>query len=358
MQTAPLFFDLGKPKPTVRQIADLVKTRGAEALTEAIRRADAAKYQEVRCRSALNRVKGMPFEWTLNPYRGCTHGCHYCYARRYQTQFELGSDDEFASIIFVKTNFVETLRAELVKPSWRGDYVVVGAATDCYQPIEGYYKLTRGSLEALCARRNPTGIITKGPMIVRDKDVLQDITARADCNVCISVPSVDEDAWRQLEPGTAHPMQRLRAVRELVDAGIRAGVLMNPIVPGITSKPALLERTVKAIADHGAQFVGCNVMFLEGGTRDHFMRWLQQEYPQLVDGYVQLYARKYAPAAYRKEVSSQIAAFKQKHGLVGQRFSEQDDTPEAKREGPGETLALPFESGTTGSGIPDLESRP
>jgi DNA repair photolyase len=352
METAPLFVDLGKPKPTVRQIADLVKAGGADALTEAIRRADAARYQEVRCRSALNRVKGMPFEWTLNPYRGCTHGCHYCYARRYQTQFELGSDDEFASIIFVKVNFVETLRAELDTPSWRGDYVVVGAATDCYQPIEGYYKLTRGSLEALCARRNPTGIITKGPMIVRDKDVLQDITARADCNVCISVPSVDEDAWRQLEPGTAHPMQRLRAVRELVDAGIHAGVLMNPIVPGITSKPALLERTVKAIADHGAQFVGCNVMFLEGGTRDHFMQWLQQEYPQLVDGYLQLYARKYAPAAYRKEVSSLIAAFKQKYGVVGQRFSEEDDKPHEQEKGPGETLALPFDSRT-----PSPESR-
>src|SRR5512147_141657 len=165
METAPLLFDLGKPQPTTRQIADLIKAGGAGALTEALRRADAARYQEVRCRSALNRVKGMPFEWTLNPYRGCTHGCHYCYARRYQTQFELGSDDEFASIILVKINFAETLRAELDKPSWDGNYVVVGAATDCYQPIEGYYKLTRGSLEALGEHGNPTGVITKGPMI-------------------------------------------------------------------------------------------------------------------------------------------------------------------------------------------------
>jgi len=156
METAPLFLDLGKPKPTLRQIADLVKAGGADALTDAIPRADHAKYQEIRCRSALNRVQGMPFEWTLNPYRGCTHGCHYCYARRYQTQFELGADDEFASIILVKTNFVETLRAELDKPSWKGDYVVVGAATDCYQPIEGHYKLTRGSLEALCEHRIAT----------------------------------------------------------------------------------------------------------------------------------------------------------------------------------------------------------
>jgi DNA repair photolyase len=342
METAPLFLDLAKPKPTLRQVADLVKAGGADALTEAIPRADHAKYQEVRCRSALNRVQGMPFEWTLNPYRGCTHGCHYCYARRYQTQFELGSDDEFASIIFVKTNFVETLRAELDKPSWQGDYVVVGAATDCYQPIEGHYKLTRGSLEALCEHRNPTGIITKGPMIVRDTDVLQAITARADCNVCVSVPCVDEDAWRQLEPGTAHPMQRLRAVRQLVDAGIHAGVLMNPIVPGITSRPALLERTVKAIADHGARFVGCNVMFLEGGTRDHFMGWLQQEHPDLVGGYQRLYARKYAPQAYRKEVSGLVAALRTKYGLDGRRFSKEEEDKPEETKGPGENLALPL----------------
>ena len=165
-------------------------------------------------------------------------------------------------------------------------------------------------------------MITKGPMIVRDKDVLQDISARADCSVCISVPCVDEDAWRQLEPGTAPPLQRLRAVRELVDAGINAGVLMNPIVPGITSKPALLERTIKAIADHGARFVGCNVMFLEGGTRDHFMRWLQQEFPQLVDGYSRLYARKYAPPAYRKEVSALIGMLKTKYGLASRTYGQ------------------------------------
>src|SRR5918912_1309193 len=151
MSSFPLLFDLGSRKPTTREIADAVKTGGSEALSEAERRADQARYQEVTCRSALNRVKGMPFEWTLNPYRGCTHGCHYCYARRYQTQFELGSDDEFASIILVKANFVDVLRVELDKPSWKGDYVVVGAATDCYQPFEGYYKLTRGCLEALCA---------------------------------------------------------------------------------------------------------------------------------------------------------------------------------------------------------------
>lgn len=316
MQTAPLLFDLGKPKPTTRDIADLIRLGGgADALTGATRRADAARYQEVRCRSALNPVKGMPFEWTLNPYRGCTHGCHYCYARRYHTQFELGADDEFASVIFVKTNFVDVLRRELQRPSWTGDYVAVGTATDCYQPIEGHYRLTRGALEALCAHRNPAGVVTKGPMIVRDADVLSDLSRAAGCSVYISVPCLDEDVWRGLEPGTAPPLQRLRAVRQLVDAGVRTGVLMNPIVPGLSSRPALMEETIKAIADHGARFVGCNVMFLEGGTRDHFTKWLASERPDLVAGYNRLYARKYAPAAYRKEVHAVFNALRDKYGL-------------------------------------------
>jgi DNA repair photolyase len=324
MEIAPLLFDLGKPRPTTRQIADLVREGGAEALTEAVRRADAARYQEVRCRSALNPVKGMPFEWTLNPYRGCTHGCHYCYARRYHTQFELGADDEFASVIFVKTNFVEVLRRELEKPSWRREYVAVGTATDCYQPIEGYYKLTRGSLEALCEARNPAGIVTKGPMIVRDRDVLADLSAAAGCSVHMSVPCIDEDLWRRIEPGTAHPMQRLRAVRELVDAGVRAGVLMNPIVPGLSSRRALMERTIKAIADHGARFVGCNVMFLEGGTRDHFMRWLGAEHPELTGGYAELYRGKYTAAPYRREVRAIFNELREKYGLEGRDAGDDD----------------------------------
>jgi DNA repair photolyase len=333
MEVAPLLFDLGKPKPTTRQIADLVRDGGADALTEATRRADAARYQEVRCRSALNPVKGMPFEWTLNPYRGCTHGCHYCYARRYHTQFELGSGDEFASVIFVKTNFVEVLRRELQRPSWEGHYVAVGTATDCYQPIEGFYRLTRRSLEALCDFSNPAGVVTKGPMIVRDADVLADLSKKAGCSVYISVPCVDEDVWRQLEPGTAHPLQRLRAVRELIAAGVRTGVLMNPIVPGLSSKPALMERTMQAIADHGARFVGCNVMFLEGGTRDHFMRWLAAGQPQLVDGYTKLYSRKYATESYRKDVHRIFDELRAKYGLNGRSHDddEEDEQP-ATRE--------------------------
>jgi len=275
-----------------------VRERGAESLDQAQRRADEARYQEVTCRSALNAVKGMPFNWTLNPYRGCTHGCHYCFARRYQTQFELGFGDEFSSLIFVKVNFADVLRRELDKPSWTREQVALGTATDPYQPIEGHYKLTRRSLEALIAGRTPVGIVTKGPMIVRDADLLQELSRVASCTVYLSVPTVDEEAWRALEPGTAHPLQRLRAVRMLRDAGVNAGVLMAPVVPGFTTQTARLEATIKAVADHGAAFMGANVLYLKGGTKDHYMGFLAHAFPDMVPGYQRLYPGAYASPEY------------------------------------------------------------
>src|SRR5438105_12895273 len=212
--TYPLFLDLGSPKPTTRDVADIIKRGGTDALTGGERRADEARYQEVACRSALNAVRGMPFNWTLNPYRGCTHGCHYCFARRYHVQFEMNADDEFSSVILVKRNIVEVLARELDRPSWTREIVAFGTATDPYQPIEGQYKLSRRCLEVLARARTPIGLVTKGPMIVRDRDVLLDVARAAKATVYMSVPTVDEEAWRTLEPGTAHPLQRLRAVRE------------------------------------------------------------------------------------------------------------------------------------------------
>ncbi|MCU1382120.1 MAG: Radical superfamily protein [Acidobacteria bacterium] len=331
MSSFPLLFDLGATAPTTttRDIANTVRAGGAGALTEAERRADQARYQEVTCRSALNPVKGMPFEWTLNPYRGCTHGCHYCYARRYHSQFELNADDEFASMILVKKNFPEVLARQLARPSWKGDYIAVGTATDCYQPIEGHYKLTRRSIEALLHARNPIGVITKGPMIVRDRDLLADLSRVAACTVYISVPTVDEDAWRQLEPGTAHPLQRLRAVRELVDAGINAGVLMNPIVPGFSSSREKIERTVKAIADHGARFLGTNVMFLEAGTRSHFMTFIEREFPSMLPRFENLYEKKYAPAEYRKQIQGMVRVLQDRYGLSKRNEADAEHTSAA-----------------------------
>src|SRR4051812_18881836 len=316
MKVYPLLFDLEPNRPTTRQVAERVKVLGAQdALPDAAHLADGATYQEVTCRSALNPVKGMPFDWTLNPYRGCTHGCHYCFARRYHTQFELGAGDEFSSVILVKTNFVEVLTKELDKPSWKPEEVAFGTATDPYQPIEGHYKLTRRSLEALARAHTPVGLITKGPMVVRDRDVLVELGKRARCTVYMSVPTVDEDAWRILEPGTAHPLQRLRAVRELIDAGVRAGVLMAPVVPGLTSQPAKLERTIKAIADHGAAFVGANVLYLKDGTRTHFMGFLEAHFPNLFVKYQKLYSGAYAPPSYAKEVKALVKLLQDRHGL-------------------------------------------
>jgi len=321
MPRDPQLFDLGARPPTTRAIALTVKEGGAAALDQARRRADNARYQEVTCRSALNPVKGMPFfNWTLNPYRGCTHGCHYCFARRYQTQFELGPGDEFSSLIFVKVNFAEVLRRELDKPSWTRETVALGTATDPYQPIEGHYKLTRRSLEALIAAKTPVGVVTKGPMVVRDADLLAELGRRARCTVCISVPTVDEEAWAALEPGTAHPLQRLRAVRELRRAGVNAGVLMAPVVPGFTTQRHRLEATIRAVGEHDAAFMGANVLHLKGGTKDHFMNFLRKEWPHLVEGYERLYPGAYASKAYSSAVKTIIDVLQERYD-VGSRGS-------------------------------------
>lgn len=320
-------FDLPAEAPTTRDIARLVKAGGLGALPDAVQRADAATYQTIRCRSALNRTPGMRFfTWTLNPYRGCTHGCHYCFARKYQPHLELDAGDQFASVIFVKANIADVLARELAAPSRPTEQVAVGTATDPYQPIEGTYGLTRQCLQAFRAWPTPLGIVTKGPMVVRDIDVLQDLSARTRISVYLSVPSVDDDAWRRLEPGTAPPLQRLRAVRALTDAGIRCGVLMAPLVPGVTTRAALVEATIKAAADHGAQSVGAMVLHLERGVREHFLRVLGQEYPGLVDGYARLYTGTYAPPAYTQEVARMVGLLKARYGVRARR-DEDDDAP-------------------------------
>ena len=336
MSVQPLrLFDTAD-RPTTRQVADRIRVGGTAALTEAERRADAATYQEVSCRSALNRVQGMPFEWTLNPYRGCTHACHYCYARRYHTQFALGAGDDFSSVILVKRNIAQVLARELDRPAWTRSLVALGTATDPYQPIEGHYRLTRQCLEALASARTPVGLVTKGPMVVRDADVLAQVSAAASCTVYMSVPTVDEDAWRALEPGTAHPLQRLRAVRRLVDAGIDAGVLMAPIVPGFTSSRSSLERTIKAVADHGVPVVGCSVMRLEGGARDHFMAVIAREFPAMAARLERLYTDTSPPMTYRRELRGMVRALEARYGLVGR----PEQAVESAHTGAGATAAV------------------
>jgi DNA repair photolyase len=286
----PGLFPLEWIPPTTRDVAVALKLSGREGLPTPDPRANHATYQEVRCRSALNRVKGMPFDWALNPYRGCTHACHYCYARKYQGHLELGTGDDFSSVIFVKTNLIEVLKRELARPSWNREQVAVGTATDPYQPVEGEYLLTRGALEQFVAAQTPVGLVTKGPMVVRDIDLLQALSAVARCTIYMSVPSVHEDAWRKLEPGTAHPMQRLKAVRRLADAGVRACVMMAPLIPGVTTSRSAIDATVRAAADHGASVVGAGVVRLDAGTREHFLGVLAREFPHLAEGYDRLFS--------------------------------------------------------------------
>jgi DNA repair photolyase len=244
-------------------------------------------------------------------------------------QFELNTSDEFASVILIKRNFVEVLERELDRPSWAREQVAVGTATDPYQPIEGQYRLTRGAIEALARSGTPMGLVTKGPMVVRDRDLLLRAAAAGGCTVYMSVPTVDEAAWRALEPGTAHPLQRLRAVRELVEAGVNAGVLMAPIVPGFSSSRSKLEATIKAIADHGARFVGCNVMYLQDGTRAHFMKFIEREFPSMLPRFAKLYGGKYPPDAYRNEVKAMVRVLQDRYGLSKRGDGEGGEPPAA-----------------------------
>ncbi|MDE2901294.1 MAG: radical SAM protein, partial [Chloroflexota bacterium] len=254
-----------------------------------------AKYMDTECKSALNRVKGMGFRWSLNPYRGCVHGCHYCFARRYNAFHDLNPSGDFSGLVFVKSNVVEVLRAELSRPTWPRDVVAIGTATDPYQPIEGARRLTRGCLEALAERRTPLQLITKGTMVQRDVDVLADAARRGGASVCMSITTMDETLWRDLEPGTPTPLRRMQTVERLAAAGVHAGVLLAPVVPGITDDQEHLEAVVEAAAAHGAAFLHLNVLHLQPGTREHFMDWLAERRPRLHSVYQRLYTDTYAP---------------------------------------------------------------
>ena len=248
-----------------------------------------AEYREEPCRSALNRVSGMPFGWSLNPYMGCAHRCTFCYVRGFEKRADRPSDDRYGRSIRVKTNVVEVLRRELRRRSWARDGVVIGAATDPYQPAEGRYRLTRGCLEALGEARNSLSIITRGPLIVRDVDVLTVAARHADVSVMFSVPTLDRRIWKATEPGTAPPRQRLRALTRLVDAGINAGVGMAPILPGLSDQPELLADVVRAARDAGATSIWTGLLNLRPGTREHFLENLARDWPELLPRYERLY---------------------------------------------------------------------
>ncbi len=266
-----------------------------------------ATYREEPCRSALNRVKGMPFGWSLNPYTGCAHRCTFCYVRAFEVRAERPADDRYGQSIRVKTNVAEVLRGELARPSWRGEAVAIGAATDPYQPAEGRYRLTRACIAELGRARTPFSLITRGPLIRRDLDVLVEAAHRAKVHVTLSIPTLDERVWRTTEPGTAPPRRRLETVRLLADAGLDTGVALAPILPGLSDDPALLAEVVREARAAGATGVWVNVVYLRPGTREHFLRALAREWPDLVTTYERLFAgRAYLPRTETQPVRATV----------------------------------------------------
>jgi DNA repair photolyase len=279
-----------------------------------------AEYREEPCRSALNRVSGMPFAWSLNPYMGCAHRCTFCYVRGFEKRADRPSDDRYGRSIRVKTNLVEVLRRELGRRSWKGEGVVIGAATDPYQPAEGHYRLTRGSIEALAAAHNPLSIITRGPLIVRDVDVLSEAARHAAVSVMFSVPTLDRRIWKATEPGTAPPRQRLRALTRLVDAGIDAGVGMAPILPGLSDRPELLADVVRAAREAGATSIWAGLLNLRPGTREHFLENLARDWPELLPRYERLYAgRAYLGRTDVEPVRREVAELRERFAIGDRR---------------------------------------
>jgi len=283
---------------------------------------------EVRVKSVLNRVCGMGFGWSVNPYRGCAHGCPFCYARRTHWFLDEDGVGRWATKIFVKVNAPEVLRDELARPSWRRELVAVGTATDPYQPAEARYRITRRILQALAEFRTPASLVTRSPLVLRDLDVLQELALRAGVTVCVSLVTLDPHLARQLEPTVALPRHRLRTVEQLARAGIRTGVLLAPVLPGLTDSPDNLQAVVRAAAESGAQFVRHNVLHLGEVTKDAFLAFLQARRPDLLPAYQELYPRRYAPAGYRREVARRVEACKRRVRFRGSAVLQPPPAPE------------------------------
>jgi DNA repair photolyase len=290
------------------------------------------EYREEPCKSALNPVKGMGFKWSLNPYMGCVHRCTFCYVRHFEHRSDRPSDDRYGTAIRVKTNVAAVLRKELARASWQHEDVAIGAATDPYQPAEGRYKLTRACLEALRDASNPFSIITRGPMIVRDLDVLVEAARRASVSVTFSVPTVDEEVWKRTEPSTAHPRQRLKAVRTLVDAGVNARVGMAPILPGISDRPEQLREVVRAAREAGATGIWANLLFLRPGTREHFLAHLAEDWPEQLPLYEEIYAGKaYLGSDLMKPIRGEVSRLAREYGIRDRRAIKLAPPPEPEQ---------------------------
>ncbi|MDP9326332.1 MAG: radical SAM protein [Candidatus Dormibacteraeota bacterium] len=260
------------------------------------------EFIEVEAKTVINRVPGnfLPFRWTINPYRGCSHACVYCFARPTHVFLDMNAGHDFESRIVVKVNVAGVLRSQLARKGWKGEHIAMGTNTDPYQAAEGRYRLMPGVLRALIDFRNPFSILSKGTMMLRDLDLLLEASDVTDVHTSYSIGTVDEAAWRKTEPGTPHPLKRVEAVRQLNAAGIPCGVLMAPILPGISDSPAQLRATAAKVIAAGATHVNPMLLHLKPGVKEEFMAWLEREFPDKVGDYQARYqGRAYANPADR-----------------------------------------------------------
>ncbi|MGH2896070.1 MAG: radical SAM protein [Solirubrobacteraceae bacterium] len=268
------------------------------------------RFYEVRAKSILNRVpeaSQMPFRWTINPFRGCTHACRFCFARPTHKYLDMDAGRDFEREIVVKVNAPERLRVELARPSWKGEHIALGTNTDPYQWVEGRYKLMRGIWQAMIDARNPGSILTKSPLLLRDLDLMKELASRAEFGAALSIPTMEEKAWRATEPHTPNPRARMEAVAELTRAGIRTGILIAPLMPGINDDPAQVAKILQMAGEAGAAYVSGIALHLRGEVRGLFMDWLAEHRSDLVPRYRELYRRgAYAPRSERKRLAGLV----------------------------------------------------
>jgi DNA repair photolyase len=278
------------------------------------------RFYEVRARSAINKVpesSRMPFRHTINPYRGCTHACVFCFARPTHTYLDFNAREDFEREIVVKVNAPELVRAELARPSWKGEHVALGTNTDPYQWVEGRYRLTRGIWEAMLEAANPCSVLTKSPLLLRDIDLFMKLVERTEFVANLSIPTLDEKAWRASEPHTPHPRTRIEAVAELNRVGVPTGVLIAPLMPGINDDPAQVNEILELVGEAGARSIGGVGLHLRGEVREIVFDWLRQYRPDLVSRYEQLYERgAYLPTAERKRLQALVGSGERRRSPV------------------------------------------
>jgi DNA repair photolyase len=268
------------------------------------------EFIEVEAKTVINHVPGdfMPFSWTINPYRGCSHGCVACFARPTHTYLDMNAGSDFERKIVVKVNAPDVLRRQLAARRWKGEHIALGTNTDPYQRAEGRYRLMPGIIRAMIEYRNPFSILTRGALMLRDLPLLVEANEVTEVSTAFSIPTLDEEAWRRTEPGAPHPRARMEAVAALNDAGVACGVMVAPLLPGITDDPEGIRKVVEAAIEAGATHVSPILLHLRPGVREEYMHWLGQSYPDLLPRYELMYrSSPYASPAARKEVGRKVA---------------------------------------------------